>query len=190
MSGINAFVRAQGAAHIAKEERHPEDYYATDPAAVEALLEVESFNSDIWECASGGNHIADVLRSHGYNVRTSDIVARTETTEQLDFIAPFEVWQWSGDIVTNPPFRFALKFIQRALNSVPTGNKVAMLLKLNFLEGGVRREFFRQAPPPERFTFFPVGSLARGVAISLLKTEGVLPTHGLFGKKASVEIRL
>lgn len=35
-------------------ERQPDDYYATDPVAIDLLLKQEQFNSNIWECACGG----------------------------------------------------------------------------------------------------------------------------------------
>ena len=35
-------------------ERQCEDYYATEPKAIELLLEVETFSPVIWECACGG----------------------------------------------------------------------------------------------------------------------------------------
>jgi len=49
---------------------------------------------------------------------------------------------FNGDIITNPPYRYALNFVQKALESVRIGGKVAMFLKLQFLEGKERRKFF------------------------------------------------
>lgn len=43
-----------GATGHGLEEREPNDYYATEPRAVELLLEVERFAPTIWECAVGG----------------------------------------------------------------------------------------------------------------------------------------
>ena len=43
-----------GARNYAKEERQSEDYYATDPSAIDDLLKFEKFNNEIWECACGG----------------------------------------------------------------------------------------------------------------------------------------
>jgi hypothetical protein len=47
-------------------------------------------------------------------------------------------------IVTNPPYSLAQEFIETAL-SASTG-KVAMLLKLAFLEGEKRRKMFQSTP--------------------------------------------
>ena len=42
-----------GASNHSEKERHPNDYYATDPKAMELLLEKEQFSKNIWECACG-----------------------------------------------------------------------------------------------------------------------------------------
>lgn len=46
--------RAIGASNHTDKERQCEDYYATEPKAMELLLEVEQFSPVIWECACGG----------------------------------------------------------------------------------------------------------------------------------------
>lgn len=107
----------------------------------------EIYFDDIWEPASGENHLADVFRRRGHNVRTSDIVPRTPTTEVLDFLSLDNQGSWHGDIITNPPYKWATEFVYRALQLVREGNKVAMFLKLQFLEGKERKELFRQYPP-------------------------------------------
>ena len=53
---------------ISNQERETHDYYATDPKAVELLLNLETFNKNIWECACGEGHISNVLKANGYNV--------------------------------------------------------------------------------------------------------------------------
>ena len=126
--------------------RQEYDYYATEPIAVKLLLNQEKFDCNIWECASGETHIADVLKGYGYNVRTSDIVKRTPTTEVKDFLKSRR--KWDGDIITNPPFKYALEFIDKALSLVGEGHKVAMFLRLQFLEGIGRYEnLFKDNPP-------------------------------------------
>ena len=44
-----------GASNHTEEEGQPEDYYATEPKAVEILLENEKFKNDVWEPACGGD---------------------------------------------------------------------------------------------------------------------------------------
>lgn len=50
---ISSFVQ-NGCSNHSDLERVQDDYYATDPAAVEKLLEVETFHNDVWENACGG----------------------------------------------------------------------------------------------------------------------------------------
>ena len=47
------FVQTSGFANARKHDRQQHDYYATDPRALECLLEQEEF-SNVWECAAGG----------------------------------------------------------------------------------------------------------------------------------------
>ena len=81
----------------------------------------------------------------GYTVRTSDLIKRTPTTEELDFLQCNE--NWDGDIITNPPFKYAQQFIEKAMNIMKDGNRIAFFLKLQFLEGKKRRELFSKYPP-------------------------------------------
>ena len=138
-----------GARNYAKEEREENDYYATDPVAVKLLLELETFSPDVWECACGEKHMSNVLEEHGYNVRNSDLFLRGGyNIEKLDFLkatkADVDV---PRDIITNPPYKYAKEFVEKALELVEPGGKVAMFLKLTFLEGKTRRELFEKYPP-------------------------------------------
>ena len=54
---------------------------------------------------------------------------------------------FNGDIITNPPYKFAKEFVEQAIKSVPDGHKVAMFLRLLFLEGKQRRKLFDIYPP-------------------------------------------
>lgn len=142
----NSIFKTLGATNHTDKQRQKEDYYATDPIAVELLLENEEFNNNIWECASGESHLANILIDKGYNVRISDIVKRTEKTEEFDFLS-IENQDYNGDIITNPPYKFATEFIYKALQIIPNGNKVAMFLKVQFLEGKERKKLFQNFPP-------------------------------------------
>lgn len=134
-----------GASNHTDKERQSEDFYATDPIAAELLLEIEQFDGDIWECACGENHLANVFKEHGYNVRTSDIIARVEGTEIIDFLNYND--KWDGNIITNPPYSKAKEFIEKSLEIIPEGKKVAMFLKVQFLEGKARKKLFEKYPP-------------------------------------------
>lgn len=134
-----------GAAGHANHTRQSEDYYATEPKATELLCELEQFSHDIWEPACGEGHMVKVLQSKGYNVRASDLIDRGGY-EIYDFLDMGNV-EWNGDIITNPPYRYAKEFVEKAMSIIPKGHKVAMFLKLTFLEGKARKEMFRVIPP-------------------------------------------
>ena len=89
---------------------------------------------------------ADVFKKHGHDVRTSDIVQRTPTTEVYDFLS-MDNTSWDGDIITNPPYKLATEFIYKALSIISDANKVAMFLKLQFMEGKERKHLFTNFPP-------------------------------------------
>lgn len=139
--------RAIGASNPAKQDREINDYYATEPKALELLLDLEKFNSRVWECACGEHHLVNVLKDRGYEVKASDILDRLgdSRTEIIDFLQ--YDGEFNGDIITNPPFKYAKEFVEKALEVIPEGNKVAMLLKLTFLETKKRRKIFNNYPP-------------------------------------------
>ena len=120
-----------GATNLSDKERAEYDLYATEPKAVEALLQNEKFNTDVLECCAGLNHITNVLKKHGYNVVASDIVDRKIGIIERDV---FDIKEWSGDIVTNPPYKLAVPILKHLLNIVKDGQKIALMLRLLFLE--------------------------------------------------------
>lgn len=93
-----------------------------------------------------GNVKSIFVCNSGYNVRNSDIIDRMGdgSIEQLDFLN--YNGKWNGDIITNPPYKFAKQFVEKAYETVENGNKIAMFLKLTFLESKSRRELFDRHP--------------------------------------------
>lgn len=177
--------RMLGASNHADSERQNEDYYATDPSMVDELLKKESFSRSIWEPACGQRSLSRRLEELGYEVRDSDIVARPcdKPIEALDFMQCLEPWE--GDIITNPPYGIALEFIQHALGLVKDGAKVAMFMRLLFLEGKQKYDrLFLPTPPPSRCTYAPSGRCARRTGISASTSRGVSPrTRGSCGRR-------
>ncbi|MBQ7445950.1 MAG: NAD(P)-dependent oxidoreductase [Clostridia bacterium] len=145
MSKAKVLFRQLGASNHTDKERELNDFYATDPRAVELLLKKEKFAHDIWEPACGKGHICRVLNMRGYNVRATDLIDRGYGLGGVDFLAQKEPWQ--GDIITNPPYKYAGDFAWHALELIPEGNKVALFLRVQFLEGKERRKMFEQQPP-------------------------------------------
>ena len=61
-----------GASNHTEKEREINDYYATDPIAVDALLQGGAeLNHKIWECSAGQGHLSERLNlGTRYAVRT------------------------------------------------------------------------------------------------------------------------
>lgn len=135
-----------GARNHAKHEREGNDYYATEPKAARLLMEVEQFSPLIWECACGEGHLAKEFEAAGYHVYATDLIDRGYGY-QLDFLSASAPPVAGFDIVTNPPYSKAQEFVEHALEILEDGNKVAMFLKIQFLEGKARRKLFRKYPP-------------------------------------------
>ena len=147
MAGSSKVFKTLGSSNHTADERAANDYYATDPQAVEMLLALESFAPLIWEPACGEGHISKVLTANGYEVISTDLIYRGYgEPEPMDFLT--ETFpDFEGDIITNPPYSAGLEFVKRALETVRPGGKVAMFLKVQFLEGKRRGELFSKTPP-------------------------------------------
>jgi hypothetical protein len=144
---FQSIYKTLGASNHTEQERETHDYYATDPKALEILLQHESFCPYVWECACGEGHLSKVLLEKGYKVRSSDIIDRGfEGTEIIDFLKATKD-DFSRDIITNPPYKYAKEFVEHALGISMKGTKIAMFLKLTFLEGQARRKMFEVSPP-------------------------------------------
>lgn len=122
--------------------REPDDFYPTWPAATGVLLRHETFDGPIWEPACGDGAMSRVLEAAGYEVVSTDLIDRGYGEGGRDFLM-----EWSPlapNIVTNPPFRWAVEFAERAL--MLTTGKVALFLRLAFLEGQERGAWFKTVP--------------------------------------------
>lgn len=146
-----AIFACHAASNHSKGIRQMNDYYATDPKALELLLDMEKFSPHVWECACGGGHLSKVLIDRGYEVKSSDIFDYGfEGTEIIDFFKVTKEdlkYDFYRDIITNPPYKYAKEFVEHALDISIIGTKIAMLLKLTFLESKKRRELFEKYPP-------------------------------------------
>lgn len=142
----NSIYKVLGASNHTDNERQNEDYYATEPKAAELLLEIENFSPSIWECACGEGHLSKVFENAGYTVKSTDLIDRGFGEGGIDFLS-IDNLKWNGDIVTNPPYKYAKEFVEKALEIIPAGNKVAMFLKIQFMESKGRKHLFKSQPP-------------------------------------------
>jgi hypothetical protein len=141
-----SYITTNGFANNRVGDREGNDYYATEPKAVELLLELEDFsNLPIWECACGEGHLSEAMIAKGLMVYSTDLIDRGYG-EVHDFLSN-EPMKWEGHIITNPPYKYGEQFIRKALQVLPEGAKVAMFFPIRYLEGKARRRLFDEYPP-------------------------------------------
>jgi hypothetical protein len=140
------------------------DYFPTPPWATFALIDNESFDGEIWECACGDGAMSRVLEQTGRKIRSTDLVDRGYGESGVDFL---QATARADNIVTNPPYNSAEAFVRVGVKLAR--RKLALLLRLAFLEGARRCEtLFTQTPPSrvwtfsERITFYPAGATRKG----------------------------
>lgn len=128
--------------------RVEDDFYATDPKSTKALLDNVKFegNSFLEPCCGQG-HISKLIEEYYPNaeVVSQDLVDRGYGTTGIDFLT-YETDRKFDNVITNPPFKLAQEFIEKSLELLNDNGKVAMFLKVQFLEGMGRKEFFEKAP--------------------------------------------
>ena len=138
-----------GADGHGNEAREVDDFYATDPVVIKPLLEREKFVGSIWECACGQGHLSKELEKQGFNVISTDLYDRGYGYAGVDFL-----WQGSlraENIITNPPYKYATEFVKHAIDL--QADKIAMFMKLTFLETKGRKELFLKHPPKNVYVF-------------------------------------
>jgi hypothetical protein len=132
-------------------------------------MHVEQFYGQIWEPAVGNGAMLDVLRKYtnepviasDLHMRPTPIGAQyTQSVQyaQHDFLHTAPTY-YVPNIITNPPFHSATQFLEQALHTATS--KVALFLRLAFLESVARYELFQQHPPTtvhvfsERVSLYP-----------------------------------
>ena len=65
-----------GASNHTEKDREENDFYATDPKAIDLLCQVEKFDKNILEPACGQGHMSKRLIEHGYQVLSYDLIDR------------------------------------------------------------------------------------------------------------------
>ena len=87
-------------------------------------------------------HVLDTARRNARDAGVDDIIH----FQQRDFAELSSKKQY-GCIITNPPYKYGQEFVEHALDISNDGTKIAMLLRVQFLEGKSRKILFEKNPP-------------------------------------------
>ena len=172
-------VNTLGATNVAKSTRQDLDFYQTPSGAVQALIDSNLLCKDlkIWEPMAGNGAIANVLKQNNYDVVSSDIVERKY---KLDFVDDFfnrtfladDINSWQ--IVTNPPYNVADKFLIHCLSMKP--KFLAVFLPIRYLEGIKRyKEIYSKYTPSDVIVF----AKRHGCYKESDKEAGIVSDHGI-----------
>lgn len=150
-------VNTLGATNVAKSEREDLDFYQTPSGATQALIDMDLLRKSlkIWEPMAGNGAITEVLKQNSYDVFSSDIVERKYKLDNVsdffgleEFPDPLSSWQ----IVTNPPYNMADKFLLHCLSMRPSF--LAVFLPVRYLEGIKRyKEIYSIYTPSDVIVF-------------------------------------
>lgn len=161
--------------------RAANDFYATPSEAVYALIDNVDIRGKIWEPACGTGSISKILEDTGFDVLSTDIVYRGYGEhDSVDFLKCQPDASVRRNIVTNPPYNLALDFVEHAIDLVDNDFLVCMLLKLTFLEGQKRRNFFAQYPPQYVYVFSKRIGCARNGDFEEMKRQSSAVAYAWF----------
>ncbi len=172
------------------KNRVENDFYATNPKAVEKLLLEHYFKGNtMLEPCVGQGHIAKTVYAFYNNnpkITALDIVDRGyPNTITQDFLT------WETDkkfemIISNPPYSLGKEFIEKGMELLTEKGQMAMFLKIQFLEGAKRKELFENIHQSIFMCLEIEWQLLTTVNLStLMVRSGLLQcaTLGLFGRK-------
>lgn len=143
---------AAGYCRDVRSNREPDDFYQEPAWAVEALLDAEPFLGPVYDPACGEGTIPEACIRRGIYAHGTDLIDRGYGTSGVDFLFGTLPAERPVSIICNPPYRTAEAFILRALGFAQ--HKVAMLVRLPFIEGQRRQEMLFGPHPPARLWQF------------------------------------
>lgn len=125
--------------------RENNDFYATDPIAIDVLLKCFDLlkfdaNKVVWECAAGTGNLSDRLIELGAIVYATDLIDRGNSRVKpgVDFLQCTELPCDCNIILTNPPFKYATEFAQKALELLPDGGYYIAFMNISYITGQKR----------------------------------------------------
>jgi len=118
----------------------------------------EKFEGIVWECACGSGTMLKVIEKYNPCFGTDILTG-------VDFLLEKKM---VDNIITNPPYKLALEFASKGL--VLASQKLALFLRLNFLEGQSRYAFFKHTPLKVVYVF----SKRQTLSATGIKTGGTI----------------
>lgn len=130
------------------KNRESNDFYATNPIAIDILFRESIlkdmdilYHSDvIWECAAGAGNLSDRLTELSFIVYATDLIDRGNNRVKpgVDFLQCTELPCDCNTILTNPPFKYATEFAQKALELLPDGGYYIAFMNISYITGQKR----------------------------------------------------
>lgn len=130
--------------------RNLDDWYCEPIKATVALLGAERFWGVIVDPACGQGNIPRTCQAAGLDCRGFDLVNRGYSQDPVDFMAAD--YSWADHIVSNPPYDLLEPFVLKAIAEAK--HKVAILVRLAWLEGDGRFKRIFEPHPPARILVF------------------------------------
>ncbi len=133
------------------------DFYITPPEVVSNFLGSHQLQQGnmLEPCAGNGSFIK-AIRQAGYdNHITSIEIFEQQYNNLLQYdnnevlITDFLEWEPNKKyktIITNPPYSLAMEFLNKSFEIAEEGTEIIMLLRLAFLEGKKRYNFWQKHP--------------------------------------------
>jgi hypothetical protein len=143
-------------------DRDDADWYVEPSWAVDALIMATSFEGRTLDPACGCGTIPKTFQARGLRAFGSDLRDRGFGVVS-DFLGP-EFALPVDNIVTNPPYNLAEKFIRRALKIAT--NKVAVLVQQQFPFSQGRHALFTECPIARLYFLSNRPSMPPGKAIA------------------------
>lgn len=141
------------ASNHTEHERERHDLYCTNPQSLRDFLEAyiirdnNPISKNIWENASGLFHLVNVLKEYGFNVEASDAWDYGTGAKIIDFLQDDPIDTTNFDLLTNPPYGVINEWTQRGLEVLKEGQRMFLLVKIQFLETINRKKIFEENPP-------------------------------------------
>lgn len=137
-----------------ENNRVDNDYYATNPKALNMLLDKFPIKGSCLEPCVGGGHLANVIKSRvDKDCVCLDLIDRGYPNTIVHDFLNWKSPKLFDCIITNPPYSTAEEFIRKSMSLLKDGGVCAMFLKIQFLEGAKRKDLFEKFPPKYIYVF-------------------------------------